>query len=45
LIDDARRRGSDPFAADNSEISGAIGRINAERLYRLLKRLTNLLLP
>ncbi len=33
------------YAADGSEISGVIGRINSERLSRLLKRLINLLAP
>jgi mRNA interferase MazF len=32
------------YATDSSEISGVIGRINTERLARLLKRLANLLI-
>jgi mRNA interferase MazF len=31
------------YSTDSSEISGAIGRINSERLFRLLNRLSNLL--
>jgi len=33
------------YAADSSEISGIIGRINSERLSRLRKRLAGLLAP